>query len=111
MMNIARLLIFFAGVTAGLAYAGTYSKEHEKVQTLFESDQEPAAQKALWTARDMLNIGVVDDGSKQDAYAQHVCEVLYDHGFKGKKIWVMVFDVGAYSELGKMKDIGGAQCR
>ena len=96
---------FFAAVTLALAYADTYTKQHEEVQARVESSE------AFWTARDTFNVGVADDGSRRDDYARHVCKVLYDYGFKGKRVWVMVFDVVDYSELGKLKDLGGTQCR
>ena len=110
-MNIARFLLAFAAAIAGFAYAESYSKQHDEVQSFFQSDGEPTAEEAFWTASDMFNIGIVDDGSRRDDYARHACEVLYRYDFKGRKVWVMVFDVVDYSEQGKLKDLGSAQCQ
>jgi len=105
------LWLVFAVVTAGPAYAEAYSEQHEKVQSLFQSDEEPTTKDALWTARDIFNVAVIDDGSHRDGYAQHVCEVLYEYGFKGKGVWVQVIDVVERSDQGKWKELGSARCQ
>lgn len=67
--------------------------EQERMVKLFQSDEEPTAKDAVWTARDIFKVGVFDDGTRRDGYAGYVCEKLYQNGFKGKGIWVQIIDI------------------
>lgn len=73
-------------VVALHANAETYSAQHEKVKKLFQSNEEKTTKDAIWTSRDIFKVGVINDGSRRDGYADYVCQVLYDYGFKGKKV-------------------------
>ncbi|WP_239688337.1 hypothetical protein, partial [Mannheimia haemolytica] len=50
-----------------------------KVKQIFISDEEPKVKDATWTAPFIFKVGVFDDGTKRDGYAEYVCQVLYDH--------------------------------
>lgn len=98
-------------VVAAQANAETYSAQHEKVKKLFQSNQEKTAKDAVWTARDIFKVGVINDGSRRDGYADYVCQVLYDYGFKGKKVWVQVIDVVKLTRNGDWVRLGESHCQ
>ena len=43
--------------------------------------------------QDIFEVGVLNGGTNRNEYASHVCEVLYEHGFKGNKVWVQIIDI------------------
>jgi hypothetical protein len=71
----------------------------------------PVAKDAIWTAKDIFKIGVIDDGSRRDGYAQYVCEILYDEGFKGHKVWIQVIDIVKLTQNGSWVKLGEAHCQ
>lgn len=89
---------------------GAYSPQHKKVQDIFRSKKEPTAKDALWTAQEIFKVGVIDDGTLRDGYAQYVCEVLYNEGFKGKHVYVQIIDIVKLQGKGAWEKIGEAQC-
>ncbi|MFZ5580221.1 MAG: hypothetical protein ACOZAQ_07165 [Pseudomonadota bacterium] len=93
------------------ANAETYSAQHEKVKNLFQSNKEKTAKDAIWTSRDIFKVGVINDGSRRDGYADYVCQVLYDHGFKGKKVWVQVIDIVKLTRSGSWVKLGESHCQ
>lgn len=98
-------------VVALHANAETYSAQHEKVKKLFQSNEEKTAKDAIWTSRDIFKVGVINDGSRRDGYADYVCQVLYDYGFKGKKVWVQVIDVVKLTRNGDWVKLGESHCQ
>jgi hypothetical protein len=97
-------------VMAVQASADTYSAQHEKVRKLFQSNEEKTVKDAVWTSRDILKVGVIDDGSRRDGYADYVCQVLYSYGFKGKKVWVQVIDIVKLTRNGDWVKLGESHC-
>ncbi|MFB2637723.1 hypothetical protein ACE02P_06760 [Shewanella bicestrii] len=93
------------------ANEATYSQQHEAVQKLFQSNEEKTAKDAVWTARDVFKVGVINDGSRRDGYADYVCQVLYDYGFKGKKVWVQVIDIVKLTRSGDWVKLGESHCQ
>lgn len=91
--------------------AETYSAQHEKVKILFQSNEEKTAKDAIWTSRDIFKVGVINDGSRRDGYADYVCQVLYDYGFKGKKVWVQVIDIVKLTRNGDWVKLGESHCQ
>lgn len=89
---------------------GAYSPQHIKVQDIFRSKKEPTAKDALWTAPEIFKVGVIDDGTLRDGYAQYVCGVLYSEGFKGKHVYVQIIDIVKLQGNGVWRKIGEAQC-
>ena len=83
---------------------------HLEVQNLFKGDAEPTAKDALWTAQGIFKVGVIDDGTSRNGYAEYVCSVLYDYGFSGKRVWVQIIDIVQLSNSGKWVKLGEARC-
>lgn len=92
------------------AHAEAYSAKHEGVKKLFKSNEEKTAKDAIWTAKNIFKVGVIDDGSRRDDYAQYICSVLYDYGFQGKGIWVQVIDIMKLTVNNKWVKLGVARC-
>lgn len=82
----------------------------EEMKKLFQGGIEPTAKDAMWTADDILKIGVIDNGSPRDGYAIYVCEVLNEHGFKGHKVWVQIVDIVKIKRKNKWIKLGEAHC-
>ncbi len=95
--------------TAGGA-AEKYSQAHQSVLNQFTNGSEKTAKDALWTSKTIFKVGVIPNGSNRDGYAQYVCEVMYENGFKGKGIWVQVIDVVVLTRTGKWNKLGEARC-
>lgn len=72
---------------------------------------EPTAKDSVWTSDKVFKVGVIDDNTNRDGYANYVCEVLYDYGFKGKDITVKIIDVVKLVKNNKWENIGSAQCK
>lgn len=83
---------------------------HDEVKKLFNSEAEPTSKDATWTTPKIFKVGVLDDGSSRNGYASYVCEVMYEHGFKGKGIWVQVIDIALLVRTGKWQKLGEAKC-
>ncbi len=97
-------------VLTSYASADTDSAAREKVQRLFESDEEKIAQDAIWIG-DVFKVDVFDDGSNRDEYAANVCTVLSDHGIKGKDVSVMVVDYTKLLETRRTVVLGQTNCQ
>lgn len=93
------------------AHAENFSAQHEQVKNRFQSKEEKASKDAIWTARDIFKVGVISDGTRRDGYAKYVCEVLYDYGFKGKKVWVQVIDIVKLTNNGDWVKLGESHCQ
>jgi len=113
-------LHLFGKVTAGITFAlvaitaqaeKSYSPAHDAVQQQFKNSKiEKTAKDALWTSRSIFKVGVINNGRSRDGYADYVCEVLYENGFKGDKIWVQIIDIVKLSRNGKWEKMGEAHC-
>ncbi len=104
---------FFALISpnADAALSGSkYSPAHEEVEMLFRSSKEPTAKDAIWTQEKIFKVGVLNDGYSQDGYAQYICLILEEHGFKGKGIWVHVIDIVQLADHGKWIKLGQKRC-
>ena len=84
----AILLLTFSGS----AFAASYSANHDKVADYFKSDMGRSIIDATWTSEVSLKLGRFATGTKQNAYARRVCDVLYTYGFKGKQIHVNIVE-------------------
>jgi len=75
--------------------ASTYSANHDRVESLFQDNEEEIVVEAFWYSKDtfMLYVNVNNYVERKwDSYAWYVCTVLYDHGFKGKQVLVKLYD-------------------
>lgn len=85
--------------------------QRETVKQIFIGPEEPKVKDAIWTQKGVFKVGVIDDGTNRSGYANYVCEVLYEHGFKGKKVWVQVLDVVKLARDGDWVKLGEARCQ
>ena len=96
---------------SGQAFAETFSKRHQQVVDHFVSKAEPTVKDAIWTKEDIFKVAVFDNGRPRDGYADYVCSVLDDFGFKDQKIWVQVIDMGKLLQKNKWVKLGESHCR
>lgn len=90
---------------------GQLGKVRISVEARFKgSADEPTSKDAVWTADDIFKVGVINDGTDRSGYAEYVCNVLYDYGFKGKKVWVQVIDIVKLTRSSKWEKLGEAHC-
>ena len=82
--------------------------EREAIATYFKGDEEPTAKDAVWTSSTMFKVGVLDNGSPRDGYAQYVCEVLRERGIRG--VDVQVIDIAKLVRTKKWVKLGQARC-
>lgn len=114
MKAIKRLLvvaILFQLTVVSTSLAESFGPQHDKVVSIFKSNDEPTAKDAVWTTINTFKVGVINDGSNRSGYAQYVCEVLNDEGFKGKGVWVQVIDIVKLNKSGKWVKLGETHCR
>lgn len=110
-MKISTVCAVLALSVFPLAKAFAYSDAHNQATNLFRSSSEPTALDAVWTDKAVFKVGVVDDGSNRDGYAQYVCEVLADKGFKGAGVLVRVIDLAHLEKTEEWRNLGTAFCR
>jgi hypothetical protein len=84
--------------------------KREQIRLYFKGYSEKTTKDATWTGKDVFKVGVVDDGSNRDEYAQYVCQVLYRHGFGGAGILVQVIDVQKRGGVEPWVILGEALC-
>lgn len=84
----------------------------EQVKQHFLSDKEPTVKDATWTAPHMFKVGVIDDGTKRDGFANYVCETLRsDFNIKDEKLIVEVIDIQKLVSTNKWIELGKAICK
>ena len=66
---------------------------------------------AVWASDLTLKVGVIDDGSNRDGFAQYVCEVVSANGPAGAGVSVHVIDIVKLVRTDKWVDIGYADCK
>jgi len=108
-----KIIILAMAVMAGFQSAGAaeYSEKQMEVVLLFQGNEEPTAEDAIWATSDILKVGVFNDGSRRDGYASYVCQVLYERGFKGLQVWVQVIDIIQLTRNNKWVRLGQARCQ
>ena len=78
----------------------------------FKDGNEPKVKDALWTASFMFKVGVIDDGSNRDGYAEYVCGLLRgDYNITDSTLMVQVIDIGKLAKKGEWVKLGEANCR
>lgn len=92
--------------------AATFTDSQRQVITdYFLSDEEPTVLDATWTDDKIFKIGVKDDGSNRDGFADYSCsEINNNLGGKEQGVWVHIID---YNKLMKTKEwvkLGEAHC-
>lgn len=85
--------------------------QRQEITDYFLSDEEPTVLDATWTDDKIFKIGVKDDGSNRDGFADYACGEINDNlGGKEQGVWVQVID---YNKLMKTKEwvkLGEAHC-
>ena len=85
--------------------------EKEKIVNYFKSDKEPTVKDATWKTDSSFSVGVIDDGTNRDGFAEYVCQVLNnDFDIKGKRVFVSVIDIAKLNSEGKWINLGIANC-
>ncbi|HFG2459908.1 TPA: hypothetical protein ACGGC0_003501 [Acinetobacter baumannii] len=72
---------------------------------------EKIAKDSVWTSKSIFKVGVIDNGRSRDGYANYVCQVLNDFGFKNAEISVQIIDIQKLVSTNKWKKLGEAQCK
>ncbi len=105
--------VFFLLITRADINTNLESKltaQHEQAAAHFNSKQEPTTLLAAWTHPRTFKVAVLNDGTRRDGYAEYVCNILYEYGFRHEKVWVQVVD---YTQMARNKElvrIGEAHC-
>ena len=85
--------------------------QRQTITDYFLSDEEPTVLDATWTDDKIFKIGVKDDDSNRDGFADYACnEINNNLGGKEQGIWVHIID---YNKLMKTKEwvkLGEAHC-
>ena len=95
----------------GSGYKPRSNPQRDAVVKRFKSSQEKKAKDAMWTSDTNFKVGVLDDGTNRNGYANYVCQVLYDYGFKGKRIKVSILDIAQLARNNKWIVLGEARCQ
>lgn len=85
--------------------------QRQEITDYFLSDEEPTVLDATWTDDKVFKIGVKDDDSNRDGFADYACEEI-NNQFDAKEqgVWVQIVD---YDKLMKTKEwvkLGDAHC-
>lgn len=83
----------------------TYPKatDADLMAALTAVEKEPKVKSAAWSDKGMpsLLVGVADDGSNRDGYAEYICQVLADHRVYGGVVHILDNYSKERRELGK----------
>ena len=106
-------LLFILSLIAFIpnTYADDLDKAREEVKQYFIGDDEPKVKDAAWTSDFVFKVGVKDDGTNRNGYAEYVCLELYSRGFKDKGVLVKVIDINKLVQTGEWVDLGMAKCQ
>jgi len=96
--------------------SSTYSKAkntgHDRVVSYFISAQEKNVKDAYWMTDEVLNLGMIPDGSSRNGFASYACAVLKDDfGFTGYTKVEIIDIVKIVQPAQKRVVIGSAVCR
>ena len=106
---IFSILIFL--ICSSIAFSKSFGPNHDKVTKIFQRKAEPTAKDAVWTQKDIFKVGVINDGTNRNGYAQYIGEVLYDESFKGQKVGVQIIDILKLNNSGEWEKLGEARCK
>lgn len=108
MMKALMTALLLAAAATG-AQAQATGAQKQAVLAYLKSGAEPRVKDATWTSDRMLKVGVLDDGTPRDGYAQYLCEELASRGVKGAS--VQVIDIAKLVRTDKWVKLGEAHCR
>ncbi|DAB39946.1 MAG TPA: hypothetical protein CFH81_06945 [Sulfurovum sp. UBA12169] len=97
--------------------AETEKQEKEKIIAPLKKDflahmkeKEKIVQDAIWNGDRYFYVAVYDDGSNRNGYAEYVCQVAYEKGLRGEKIYVKVVDYTKVLQNQGFVKLGEAFC-
>lgn len=93
-----------------LTYAESFGPKYDKIVSFFQGETEPSALDATWDSESSFKIGVMDNGKSQNDYANYTCEILYNEGFRGKGVEVIIIDIQKLAYKQKWVTLGKATC-
>ncbi|MDX2494434.1 MAG: hypothetical protein QNK27_05695 [Desulfuromusa sp.] len=108
-----KLLIIILAVTLttpALIHAKSFGSQYDKIVTFFQGKTEPSALDATWDSEAIFKIGVIDNGTNRDSYANYACGILYNEGFRGKGVEVTIIDIEKLAYKKKWVTLGKASC-
>lgn len=111
LFNVRSLFCAFALFISFSAVSDEFDAARNTVEVHFASSAEPSVIDATWTDRWVFKVGMTDNGSSRDGFAQYVCMVLGDHGFSGKRVLVRVVDYYHLMQTDEWINLGTAQCQ
>lgn len=107
-----RLISVFSTVVLALpllASAAPSQDQKDFATFLVKSGKEPKVKDATWMTDKNLYVGVTNDGTRRDGFADYICSVADDHGLKPQM--VKVIDVVKVVRTGKFVELGKAYCK
>ena len=96
--------------TPAFIHAESFGPQYDKIVSFFRGETEPRALDATWDSESVFKIGAMDDGKSQDDFANYVCGIIYNEGFRGKGIKVTIIDIGKLAYKQKWGPLGEATC-
>ncbi len=91
------------------AQAAPSQAQRDFATYLVKSGKEPKVKDATWATDRNLYVGVIDDGSRRDGFAEYICSVADDHGLRPEL--VKAIDVVKVARTGKFVELGKAYCK
>ncbi|KTB75772.1 hypothetical protein AO072_05425 [Pseudomonas syringae ICMP 13102] len=108
-MRLKSLLLAAAFFTPALAVAEPSQTQKDFITYLVKSGREPKVKDATWMTDSNLYVGVFDDRSRRDGFADYICSVAGDHGVSPEL--VKIIDIVKLVRTGKFVEIGKSVCK
>ncbi|WP_151792027.1 hypothetical protein [Acinetobacter soli] len=84
--------------------------KHQKIVEYIK-ENEITVKDVVWSNTKTLSVGVIDDGTNRDGYAQYICEIVSSGGLSGFNIMVKVIDIQKLKQTDKWVTIGKSNCK
>lgn len=85
-------------------------KKREEIVKYFKSDQEPSVEDAVFTSDSILSLGMLDDGSNRDGFAEYACQVLISDFDVKEDVYVKIIDIAKLVRTDKWIKMGEHYC-
>jgi hypothetical protein len=109
--------LFALAVSASLISCSEEPQENAEIQAAkasvvarFKSPSEPSVRDAIWTSKNMLKVGVLDDGTSRNGFANYICEELKSFGLNSG-YRVEIVDYASVVAGKAWKELGSADCK
>ncbi|SEA70303.1 hypothetical protein SAMN05660420_02879 [Desulfuromusa kysingii] len=109
-----RLLIIFlllSVATTCFALTESFGPKYDEIVIFFQGDDEPGALDAMWESKSLLKIGVFDNSTGYDSYAEHACEIIKEKEIVDKNITIQIIDIKKLAQHEEWVVLGSAQCQ